>query len=1030
MSEAETDAQSDGIAGRLEELYERALQLAPPDRMAFLEAACGNDAARLQELRSLLEHREAAETFFTGLAATVVSPSVGEQIHHYRLTGILGTGGMGTVYRADDTRLGRTVALKFLPPYLNAHEDSRERFLVEARAAAALEHPNVCSIHEIGETTDGRPFIAMACYDGETLKERLRRGPLPPAEAVDIAIQLARGLGAAHARNIVHRDVKPGNIMVTADGTVRLLDFGVAKVADVSLTGPGATPGTIAYMSPEQTRGDTVGPGTDLWSLGVVFYEMLAGARPFRGGNDRTVIQAILNNEPDLQYGPLRNASPSIRHIIQRLLQKAPADRFRNAGALLDELTRRTPANAAERGIEWARRHARPLGAIGALLGMIALLWLMRPGHRAGATMREATDPAQPTIAVLPFTVRGAGLDVWREGMVDLLSMGLDGAAGLRAVDSRTLLATWHQQLGDQSSADLARALSVARQTKARFALVGSVIGAGPQIRLAADLYDTESGRPVGPVQVDGPSDSVLALVDQLGMQTLGLILEKDPSQIPTVNLAAMTTSSLSALKAYLDGDEQYRRSEFRAASEAWERAVRADSLFALAYLRLSDSYSWYDFDSYQRNTRRAHQLAARLPERERARVQIRWARFSEDPGALSIIREAIRRYPDAADAWYELGEVYFHDAAAMGRPEQADSAFRKAAELQPTMAPYRVHLLHLAFLWKADSGNIAEEMKAYARLAPDERQTRAASIAFALAFSDSAGHAAAWDSLHTLDGETALEVYEDLQHPRFADLRRALVPAIDARMDGGPRTAFIRSRLFNLGLQDGRLREGLTILGDPSTPTLLRTCGPIYYEARGLPVPVRALEQGRAVGQADTSQLRGSMLRCAVDYAARFGDWKTQAALVAHERTMAARALAAGDTLRARDWLGMANANEGYGLLRRGRKAAALRTFEDCLYRSNNYGVECVWFVGQLALELGKLDEAEQAFRALWNQRDGAPARMQLARILERRGRSAEALEAYRYVAYAWRNADPELQPVVEEARRAVVRLAPTGGT
>ncbi|HET7110860.1 MAG TPA: hypothetical protein VFI41_08295, partial [Gemmatimonadales bacterium] len=144
MSEAETDAQSDGIAGRLEELYERALQLAPPDRMAFLEAACGNDAARLQELRSLLEHREAAETFFTGLAATVVSPSVGEQIHHYRLTGILGTGGMGTVYRADDTRLGRTVALKFLPPYLNAHEDSRERFLVEARAAAALEHPNVC----------------------------------------------------------------------------------------------------------------------------------------------------------------------------------------------------------------------------------------------------------------------------------------------------------------------------------------------------------------------------------------------------------------------------------------------------------------------------------------------------------------------------------------------------------------------------------------------------------------------------------------------------------------------------------------------------------------------------------------------------------------------------------------------------------------------------------------------------------------------------------------------------------------------
>jgi tetratricopeptide (TPR) repeat protein len=174
-----------------------------------------------------------------------------------------------------------------------------------------------------------------------------------------------------------------------------------------------------------------------------------------------------------------------------------------------------------------------------------------------------------------------------------------------------------------------------------------------------------------------------------------------------------------------------------------------------------------------------------------------------------------------------------------------------------------------------------------------------------------------------------------------------------------------------------------------------------------------------------DTALLNSSVLRCAADYAARFGDWKEHAALLARARTMAARLLAADDTLSARDWLAIASATEGYGLLRRGHKAEALRAFEDCLPGSEEIGQQCVWFVGTLALDLGKLDVAERAVRALWEQHGGAPARMHLARILERRGRSAEALEAYRYVAYAWRNADPELQPMVAEARQAIQRLS-----
>ncbi len=566
---------------------------------------------------------------------------------------------MGTVYRAHDTKLDREVALKFLPPHLSAQREARERLLVEARAAAALDHPNVCSIHEIGETTDGRPFIAMACYEGETLKERLGRGPLAPAEAVSIAMQIARGLGAAHARGIVHRDVKPGNILLGADGTVRLLDFGLAKLADVTLSGPGVTPGTIAYMSPEQARGDAVDHRTDLWSLGVVLYEMLTGERPFRGGNDRAVIQAILHAEPEPLRKRTRETPEWLGRIVERLLEKEPERRYGKVDELLPDLVSAPPAEAIAFGRHWIPEfRAAAIGGAG-LLAAVALLYLARTvdDFKGPTPPANATDPA-PAIAVLPFTVRGQGLEVWREGMVDLLSMGLDGAGGLRAIDSRTLLARWNEEIRGETVADLALALGVARRTQARYALVGSAVAAGSRIRFAADAYDLESGRSVGQVQVEGPPDSVLALADRLGMQTLRMILEKDPGEVPAIDLAGVTTSSLLALKAYLEGEAHFRRSEYRGAQEAWERAVRADTLFALAYFGLVEAYAWYedgDPDKAREALERSRRLADRLPSPEKTLVRAQW---TGTPDQVLAIEEAVRDHPDDAGAWYALGEV------------------------------------------------------------------------------------------------------------------------------------------------------------------------------------------------------------------------------------------------------------------------------------------------------------------------------------------------------------------------------------
>ncbi|HYG63947.1 MAG TPA: protein kinase, partial [Thermoanaerobaculia bacterium] len=250
----------------------------------------------------------------------------------------VGGGGMGIVYKARDTRLGRTVALKFLPPELTRDPEAKERFLQEARAASALDHPNVCTVHEIGEDEEGRLFLAMAFYDGETLKRRLERGPLPLDEATDVAKQVAQGLTKAHRQGIVHRDVKPANLMLTGDGVVKVLDFGIAKLAGSSgLTQAGSSLGTPAYMSPEQARGEEVDGRTDVWSLGAVLYEMLAGRRPFPGDHDQAVIYALLHETPKPLPSLRVDVPPDLARIVARMLEKDPERRCPSmADALAD----------------------------------------------------------------------------------------------------------------------------------------------------------------------------------------------------------------------------------------------------------------------------------------------------------------------------------------------------------------------------------------------------------------------------------------------------------------------------------------------------------------------------------------------------------------------------------------------------------------------------------------------------------------------------------------------------------------------
>ena len=256
----------------------------------------------------------------------------------YRIVEEVGAGGMGIVYKAEDIKLKRAVALKFLPPHLMDAPDLKERFLIEAQAAAALSHPNICVIHEVGESK-GRPYIAMEYVEGETLRDRVKKGPLKPEAAVDIVSQVAAGLGEAHGKGIIHRDIKSANIMVTAKGQVKVMDFGLAKLrGGSSLTKSQTTLGTVAYMSPEQARGEELDQRTDIWSLGVVLYELLSGKLPFQGDHDQTVIFSILQKEPESLAKLRPGLAPELEHIVFQALTKIAADRYRTMEELREDL--------------------------------------------------------------------------------------------------------------------------------------------------------------------------------------------------------------------------------------------------------------------------------------------------------------------------------------------------------------------------------------------------------------------------------------------------------------------------------------------------------------------------------------------------------------------------------------------------------------------------------------------------------------------------------------------------------------------
>jgi class 3 adenylate cyclase/tetratricopeptide (TPR) repeat protein/TolB-like protein len=680
----------------------------------------------------------------------------------------------------------------------------------------------------------------------------------------------------------------------------------------------------------------------------------------------------------------------------------------------------------------------RPLlaGIAAGALVLLGILYATRRDTVADLTPEEAiAADAAPGIAVLPFTVNDPDLATWREGMVDLLSVNLDGVPGLRPITSRTVLARWRDEAPDV--VDLDTSLEIARRTGARYALLGSAVAIGGDVRFSADVYDTRSRELLGSAEAQGSRDSVLTLVDRLALGIVRELPQGRDGVIPRIHLEDVTTTSLPALKSYLGGEALFRRGNLDGATAAYERAVSADSTFALALFRLSLVCAWEGLlgrcgGRWAEYDRRAMAYIDRLPPRAATLV-----RASHDQ--LGPLRELLRESPDDAETWHTLGDIYEHAPAwalIIDREEEAERAFDRAIELDPGFASYYWHSIEHA-LSKADSARAFSLIETHGRLAPGSDLDRSYRLAFALGFGDSASRGRALASLDTVETGILIRATGGLLHPSNLPIAMEILRIARDRPDA-PWFVFHLQvvDLADLGQFDAAMDVLEDVPDDPAVPPLARKVDVFRLYRLGMDLSSDQLAREFALTKADTTSDGAFAHLAAGVVAADQGRWVDHEAVLARARGEVRRRRAVGDTTAARMFDGVARALQGYALWKRGQPAEAFPQLEavqrdmrgsagDFGMAEGNLNAAVRWWLGQILVELDRPRDALVYFRTRVDGGGWATFReFESAKIYEELGEFEKARESYEYALLAWRDADPELRPRIEAAREGLARL------